>query len=346
MRDHADIIGRVAAPRMRVCAAADYRRFRPGHGCHPLVSLCFDDAGRAREGWELAPVPAVAAGEGAVERWYASTPPARWNDGPVRMASAGQLLFAALTEDQASGETLEDTARRAYQRLLGAMADSGIEHPVRIWNFIPHINAPEQGLERYRRFCIGRHEAFRERGWLDGDRFPAASAVGIDGGSLHVHVLAARSPGRQVENPRQVSAYRYPREYGPRSPAFARATAVGDERGGTLIVSGTAAVVGHRSRRPDDPVAQARETLANLRALIEQARSRTGWGLALSSRSAALRVYLRHGEHGDAVRDVIERELSSDLPLAMVRADICRPELLVEFEGVVHSEPFCRGMGR
>ena len=38
----------------------------------------------------------------------------------------------------------------------------------------------------------------------------AASAVGADGDALVVHVVASREPGRAVENPRQVAAWRYP----------------------------------------------------------------------------------------------------------------------------------------
>jgi chorismate lyase/3-hydroxybenzoate synthase len=39
---------------------------------------------------------------------------------------------------------------------------------------------------------------------------------------LQVYGLAARHPGTPVENPRQVSAWRYPRQYGPTAPTFAR----------------------------------------------------------------------------------------------------------------------------
>src|SRR3546814_12468443 len=57
------------------------------------------------------------------------------------------------------------------------------------------------------------------------DLLPAATAIGRcdDARVVQVYWLAARTPGMPVENPRQVSAYRYPRQYGPQQPSFARA---------------------------------------------------------------------------------------------------------------------------
>jgi len=48
-------------------------------------------------------------------------------------------------------------------------------------------------------------------------------------------LAASRAEPTALENPRQTSAYRYPRRYGPRSPAFARATLLPDRDGATLV---------------------------------------------------------------------------------------------------------------
>src|SRR3546814_12443298 len=76
--------------------------------------------------------------------------------------------------------------------------------------------------ERYREFCVGRA---RGLGDFDTHALPAATAIGRcdDARVVQVYWLAARTPGMPVENPRQVSAYRYPRQYGPQQPSFARA---------------------------------------------------------------------------------------------------------------------------
>src|SRR5262245_36612577 len=158
---------------------------------------------------------------------------------------------------------LECGARRTYEALFRAAGDF---HLIRVWNHIAGLNDGDGDAERYRKFCIGRHDAFAAAGWTK-RRFPSASGVGMRGGSLAVYALAASDPGVHVENPRQVSAYDYPREYGPRSPSFARATVAA----GLLLTAGTSSVVGHQSVHVGDVAAQLEETLVNLDALAHAA---------------------------------------------------------------------------
>jgi chorismate lyase/3-hydroxybenzoate synthase len=142
-------------------------------------------------------------------------------------------------------------------------------------------------------------------------------------GSLAVYAIAARDSGVQVENPRQVSAYDYPRRYGPRSPSFARATVAA----GLLLTAGTSSVVGHRSVHGGDVAAQLEETLANLEAL---ALAGGGPGLAMFDR---LKVYLRRRSDYELVAARLERELPG-AQMLFLESDICRGDLLVEIEGV------------
>ena len=83
---------------------------------------------------------------------------------------------------------------------------------------------------------------------------------------------AARVPGTPVENPRQVSAYRYPRQYGPQAPSFARAM-LPPSQAMPLLLSGTASVVGHESKHHDCVESQLAETFANFDSLIAAARA-------------------------------------------------------------------------
>jgi enamine deaminase RidA (YjgF/YER057c/UK114 family) len=136
--------------------------------------------------------------------------------------------------------------------------------------------------------------------------------------------LAGDGPGRNVENPRQVSAFHYPARYGAQPPLFARATLAA----GMLFVSGTASIVGHESRHIGDVAAQADETLRNLEALLAEARRA---GCALAPEDLQLKVYLRHATD----RTVVQQRLTAGgfaPPLVFLQAGICRPELDVEIE--------------
>ena len=123
------------------------------------------------------------------------------------------------------------------------------------------------GLDRYMVFNAGRHDAYSDqRGALG-----TASAVGIKGSDLSIHCLALEEPGTPVENPRQTPAWQYSARYGPLPPCFSRATIVDLAGRRTLLIGGTASVVGEDSRHAGQFDAQVEETLLNLEALIRTA---------------------------------------------------------------------------
>ena len=130
-------------------------------------------------------------------------------------------------------------------------------------------------------------------------------------------------------------AYRYSAQFGPRSPSFSRAVLA--EAGGgrvALLISGTASIVGEASCHPGDVLAQLRETLANLRAVIDAAHQRCTARFALPELDCT--VYLRDAGKLAAVRRALADELGAGSRAAAgavcVEADICRSELLVEIE--------------
>jgi chorismate lyase/3-hydroxybenzoate synthase len=120
---------------------------------------------------------------------------------------SGELFFG--TYESGDDEDIERAARTAYDEILRTTRERGNPCLLRIWNHIRDINEGEGDAERYRRFCAGRHDAFDAAQWPN-DMLPAASAVGIRQRRLVISYLAARTPGRQIENPRQVSAYPSP----------------------------------------------------------------------------------------------------------------------------------------
>ncbi|WP_342702892.1 endoribonuclease L-PSP [Burkholderia arboris] len=265
-----------------------------------------------------------------------------------RYSEAAGLVFGSIvvheTDAQHDGSTpLERATFDAYRVLFDLLDTLGMPHPLRIWNTVPAINAVQFGIERYRQFNIGRQHAFDAcRRALTGG-VPAACALGsvvpVAGDAppaapLAIHFLASRTPADPVENPRQVSAYHYPAQYGPRAPTFARAAAwADDDAAPVLFVSGTASIVGHRTVHRGDVVAQTRETVANLAAVLEQA-ARQGHG-PFSLADLSYRVYVR--DAGDAaaiagIGRVLRDAAGPHVRPLFVHADVCRDDLLVEIE--------------
>ncbi|MHB8253569.1 MAG: chorismate transformation enzyme, FkbO/Hyg5 family [Acidiferrobacter sp.] len=243
--------------------------------------------------------------------------------GDVRYAHDGEWLFAAVTVPEHQG--LSDTVVGVYGQILQTLDRLGYPCLVRAWQHFPDIHEPEQGLERYRQFNQGRHRALAPYLVRGGIR-PAATCVGSAGPGLVVYVLARATSGIAIENPRQIAAYHYPTLYGPRSPDFVRAMKVHSDGEWYLWISGTAAIVGHESRGTGDLDAQVSETFANLDAVVAQA------DLAPDAAVLATKVYLRT----PGVLSSLPK-FWRDSPIIYITGDICRQELAVEIEAVLHS---------
>ena len=236
----------------------------------------------------------------------------------------GRWLIGALQVDAAGSEDIEQAAFEAFKTLREFVQGCGYPHLLRVWNFFDRLNEGAGDSERYRRFCVGRHRALAEPGFES--QLPAATVIGTHVGGLQIQFLAGRVPGTQVENPRQTSAFRYPRDYGPSSPSFSRATRVGD----ALLVSGTAAVVGHATLHPGDAGAQIDEIDTNVEALLAHAAA----GQQGLWKPQALRLYVRRDQDQAVVLPRVRATFGADAPLTVLRGDISRSDLMVEIEGV------------
>ena len=271
-----------------------------------------------------------------VDVWHAGAHVESGTTGSVRWRTDGHWLLGAVDLDEAAAEGgLAELSRRSYQNLFEALKLADCPHLLRLWNYLPQINADGGGLERYRQFNLGRQQAFLDAGQAAFDGAPAACAIGLHKGRLCVRFLAGRTPPVPIENPRQVSAYRYPASYGPRAPTFSRA-ALASLGGGeiALFISGTASIVGHETVHAGDVLAQLRETLTNLHAVIDAANARTTARFDLARTDCV--VYVRHTDHAPLIRRELEQALGADAhtlrEAVFLKADICRSDLLVEIE--------------
>ena len=230
----------------------------------------------------------------------------------------GDLYFGSVVA--AEERPLEQVSRELYARVIREVREAGFPYFVRMWNYVGDINESDRGQERYKLFCAGRHDAFVEAGYHHDVDLPAASAVGMHGRGVITYFLAAREPGTQVENPRQVAAYNYPPQYGVKSPSFSRATVWK----GIVFVSGTSSVVGHATVHGGDVDAQLDETLRNIDAVLAQ----TGRSLA---NVTSAKTYVRRESDYEAIAARLGGVLPNNI---FVEADVCREDLLLEIEAV------------
>lgn len=280
---------------------------------------------------------AQLGGDARVERWSTDKPVNTGRTRDISWAEDGDYLFASLLVPFEYCGDMERVTRSSYLKLDHLMRSRGYPYWLRAWNYLAGITNGEGEEERYRRFNAGRYAAVGLASGMELN-LPAASALGSEAGGFVLCCLAGRQPGAQIENPRQVSASHYPPRYGLRSPMFARAALVPNGRGAQLLVSGTASIVGHESLHLGDPEAQLAETARNFEALVEAAMNAdTGRPRASNVRLESLKVYLRNAGDYDRLLPGLRRLFHTDEPLVL-RADICRRELLVEVEGTYALE--------
>lgn len=278
--------------------------------------------------------------------WRGSGAVEAGRSGQVRWWRNADWMFGTVDLDERTSDTgLAEISRNGYLDIFRSLDDSARPHLLRLWNYLPRINIDGGGLERYRQFNSGRQQAFMESHRAAFDGAPAACALGTSAGPLSIRFLAGRHAPIAIENPRQVSAYRYPASYGPQAPTFSRAALadMGNDHL-ALLISGTASIVGHDTVHHGDVLAQTHETLRNLQAVIDSAHARCS--ARFDIRQLDCVVYVRRPADAPQVRDTLNQMLGVTSHCVrnavFLQADVCRTDLLMEIEahavaiGAVH----------
>ena len=259
--------------------------------------------------------------------------------GDIHYQHDGDVLFGVMhlseSDFQTAGDqtALQQATESAYRQIFALTEQLKYPNIFRFWNYIPDINVYSDDLERYRQFNLGRHQAFLANHRDVVGNVPAACALGFSSatqGRLSVAFMAGRVQPIAIENPRQMSAYQYPEQYGPVSPTFSRASLVKLKQSELLLVSGTASIVGHATHHTTDAVIQAREAMTNIAAILEQANTIATAHFALAD--LHYRVYVRHPEQLADIQHEIMRYIGLSIKAEYVHADICRQDLLLEIE--------------
>jgi enamine deaminase RidA (YjgF/YER057c/UK114 family) len=253
------------------------------------------------------------------------------------------------------------SVRGAYSQTLSTLgrlrrvltrANSSFERVVRTWFYLGGITEPETGVQRYQELNRARTDFYGEIHFqrychvskASGAVYPASTGIGMSGLGLVAGCMALET-GRQdvlllpLENPQQTPAYAYAPGHSPQSPKFSRAVALVLGNYVTTWVSGTASIVDAESRHLDDPEKQTTQTIDNIERLIAannfDAHGLKGAGARLRD-LAKIRVYLKRPQDLAKCRAICEKRFGP-VPAVYAVADICRPELLVEIEGVAFS---------
>ena len=299
----------------------------------------------------------------AVELWAIAGKGVRVEHfGPQALAVSYDSVRWVYCAGVAPGPSVRGVYRQALdalRRLCASLADagSGFERVVRTWFYLGSITGPEAEVQRYHELNRARTDFYHDIRFHcsslatngPGGVYPASTGIGASGRGLVASCMALEAYRDDVfllplENPQQTPAYTYGPNHSPQSPKFSRAVALvmGDYL--TTWVSGTASIVDSESLHLGDPEKQTVQTIDNIERLIAAdnfaSHGLKGAGARLQD-LAKIRVYLKRPEDLVKCRAICERRFGP-VPAIYAVADICRPELLVEIEGVAFSR-FDRG---
>lgn len=285
--------------------------------------------------------------------------------GEAEIERFGQRLVVARHDDITWGHCYHIspklTAGSVYDRTMDALAEMkrclaqaglGFEHVVRTWLYLGDIVGLEGPLQRYQELNRARSDFyggvhFGNKHVASGIRhavYPASTGIGVNGNDILMSCIALSTPRNDVrlvplENPQQTSAFDYAADHSDCSPKFARAMAVTTDAAATIFISGTASITNEASRHAGDAAAQTHQILDNIVSLISAdnfARHGQGHFGATLGDLAHARVYVKNQSDYETVHAICQARLGQ-LPTIYAVADICRPELLVEIEGVAFA---------
>jgi enamine deaminase RidA (YjgF/YER057c/UK114 family) len=293
----------------------------------------------------------------AIEAWAISGRDVRLKRcGPHTLAvnyDGLQWVYCGGIEPFVPGSAYLD-AKEAFRRMsdLLGRAGSSFDHVVRTWLYVGRITEPEGSTARYQELNRARAD-FYEPLWFGNSVpgrngkvkiYPASSGIGTRGESIVTSCMALQTERKDVrlvalENPQQTAAYGYDPRYSPQSPKFSRAMALATDKYVTTWISGTASIVNSETQYLNDIERQTEQTIDNIERLISPENFRRHGipdaGASLSDLTK-MRVYLKHASDLAKCQAICERRFTA-VPAIYITADICRPDLLVEIEGVAFS---------
>jgi enamine deaminase RidA (YjgF/YER057c/UK114 family) len=226
--------------------------------------------------------------------------------------------------------------RNAFKELIAALsAEKGnlADNCVRTWIYLRDIDTCYQSMVKERR------ELFLRHGLTEDTHFIAST--GIQGSNAHLHDLVHMDAYSILGlDPKQIS---YLNDFDKLCAAksyqvtFERGTRIAYEDRSHFLISGTASINNRGvCLYPDNVLKQLDRTLENIDSLLQA-------GKASLADMMYLIIYLRDPADSSAVRTRLSQLLPA-VPTIIVQGSVCRPEWLIEIEGIAIAadhQPSC-----
>lgn len=211
----------------------------------------------------------------------------------------------------------------SYKEILSEKALNLKDHCLRTWFYVKDVDSNYHGL------VTGRNEVFSKCNLTPNTHFIASTGIQASFTDADALVMmdAYAVRGLQPEQIKHLQALDHLSHTHVYGVAFERATAVAYRDRKHIIVSGTASIDSNGDVVHEGEVErQLDRTLENIAALLAQVDA------GMDDMQHYI-VYLRNSGDEEAICDTL-RERMGDKPFLVVTGRVCRPNWLVEIEGV------------
>ena len=257
-------------------------------------------------------------------------------------------LFATLYS--AKHDTFKENAQETFTLFDATLRANRYDYHdvVRQWNYIENIihldDQTDKPLQNYQIFNDLRSLYYGKSDFIKG--YPSATGIGTECGGLTIEAIAYREKKtntiKPVTNSHQVDAHSYSSNVliGNAIEEVTRVSTPKFERGkyiqfgddGFLFISGTASIIGEKTVYTDDVSKQTLTTFNNIDHLVST-NNLDNNNISVTSHPRLLnyRAYLKHESDFSIVKSLCDDHFGKDKGF-IVKADICRDNLLVEIE--------------
>ena len=254
------------------------------------------------------------------------------------------------TQYSARHETFKENTLETFSLFDTTLKANGFDYHevVRQWNYIENIIHIEDGndkpLQNYQIFNDLRSIYYGKSDFRNG--YPSATGIGTQCGGCTIEAIAIKEKNRNsikpVTNSFQVDAHSYSSNVliGNAIEEIKRVSTPKFERGkylqlgekGFLFISGTASIIGEQTVYAEDVSKQTLTTFKNIDNLVSTYNLDNNY-ISVTSHPRLLnyRAYLKNESDYPIVKSLCDKHYGTDMGF-IVKADICRDNLLVEIE--------------
>lgn len=271
--------------------------------------------------------PSVDGAAIALEAWHVEGLASKTRDKDVLDFKTKHYGFMLANSHDLESSGSYDQTREEFEKIETLLASRGgtvCDNLHRTWLYCDDIDYKYQGLVEARNAFFEEHNLTSKTHFIAStgiqghmektSRFVKMDSLAIFGSKPEqieymealTHLCPTHHYGVAFERGTRVI-------YGDRSSYYISGTASIDDKGDVLHIG--------------DPGKQTERAIENIKALMENHQG------SIKDMKQAI-VYLRHAEHQDIVRSVLEESELSHVPYIMLDAPVCRPTWLVEIDGI------------